>query len=227
MTADEWDACADAEVVQQFLNGGCSDRKLRLFAIACVRPFWDLLLAPQARGAIEVTERFADGLETEATAQFASQASWGSASRLASRRRVHTSAAHAAGYAATPNVAHPRVRSGLWDSALAVHSDLVIEAGGSWFRGRENGERHLLAFVREVFGNPFRPIDFDPAWRTPDVRMLAEGAYLERSFDRLPVLADALQEAGCDSVPLLDHLRDAHAPHARGCWALDLILERA
>lgn len=63
-----------------------------------------------------------------------------------------------------------------------------------------------------------------PGWRTPDVMLLARGIDDEQAFERMPILADALQDAGCDYDELLNHLRDLHAAHVRGCWALDLIL---
>jgi hypothetical protein len=82
----------------------------------------------------------------------------------------------------------------------------------------------IVKLLHELFAHPFRPAAFDPAWRTSDVLLLANGIYAERAFDRMPILADALQDAGCDSAAALDHLRDAAAPHVRGCWALDLVL---
>jgi len=78
--------------------------------------------------------------------------------------------------------------------------------------------------IREIFPNPFSPPRFDPAWRTSDVFALARGIYDDRTFDGLPVLADALQDAGCDNDELLNHLRDTSRAHVRGCWALDLCL---
>jgi hypothetical protein len=81
-----------------------------------------------------------------------------------------------------------------------------------------------VRLLREIFGNPFRPVAFDPVWRTSDVMALAKGIYDELAFDRMPILADALQDAGCDSDDLLEHCRDANATHVRGCWALDLVL---
>ena len=85
-----------------------------------------------------------------------------------------------------------------------------------------------MAVVRDVFGNPFRPARVDPAWLAWEggtVRKLAEGVYQDQGFDRLPVLADALEEAGCAVRTLLDHCRGP-GPHVRGCWAVDLILGR-
>jgi hypothetical protein len=80
--------------------------------------------------------------------------------------------------------------------------------------------------VREVVGNPFRPIAFDPRWRTSDVTQLARAIYDDRAFDRMPILADALMDAGCADEDLIGHCRWA-GPHVRGCWVLDLVLGRA
>ncbi|MCE9566335.1 MAG: hypothetical protein K8U57_30290 [Planctomycetes bacterium] len=77
---------------------------------------------------------------------------------------------------------------------------------------------------REIFGNPFRPVTADPAWLTSDVVALATGIYSDRDFSAMPILADALQDAGCDSEDILNHLRDPNVTHVRGCWALDLVL---
>jgi hypothetical protein len=84
-----------------------------------------------------------------------------------------------------------------------------------------SAQRELL---REIFGNPFHPVAFNATWRTSDVMLLANGIYAERAFDRMPILADALQDASCASDALLNHLRDPNATHVRGCWGLDLVL---
>jgi hypothetical protein len=80
------------------------------------------------------------------------------------------------------------------------------------------------AVLRDIIGNPFCPVTFEPAWRTTDVLLLARGIYDERAFDRMPILADALQDAGCDNENILAHCRDASATHVRGCWVVDLVL---
>jgi len=77
--------------------------------------------------------------------------------------------------------------------------------------------------IRCVFGNPFRPVIFDPAWRTTTAVQLARGMYDSRDFSAIPILADALQDAGCESAPILDHCRGP-GPHVRGCWAVDPVL---
>jgi hypothetical protein len=77
--------------------------------------------------------------------------------------------------------------------------------------------------ARDIFGNPFWPVTLDPAWLTPTAVALARTAYDDRAFDRLPILADALEEAGCTDAAILDHCRSP-GPHIRGCWVVDLIL---
>jgi hypothetical protein len=83
----------------------------------------------------------------------------------------------------------------------------------------------LSEWVREVFGNPFRPAALDPAWVTPAALGLAQAAYQDGAFDTLPILADALEEAGCDDAELLAHLRGP-GPHTPGCWAVDAVLAK-
>jgi hypothetical protein len=83
-------------------------------------------------------------------------------------------------------------------------------------------EPYSLIF-RDVFGNPFRPVVVEQTWLTARVVALAQRIYDNRAFDRLPVLAVALEEAGCDNAEILSHCRGP-GPHVRGCWALDLIL---
>jgi hypothetical protein len=77
--------------------------------------------------------------------------------------------------------------------------------------------------IREIFGNPFRPVTLDPAWLTPTVLALANGIYADRAFDRMPILADALEEAGCENDDILLHCRQP-GEHVRGCWVVDLVL---
>ena len=80
-----------------------------------------------------------------------------------------------------------------------------------------------VAALRCIFGNPFKPVAVEPSWLTSDVLALARGIYEEKAFDRCPILADALQDAGCANEDALNHLRH-DANHVRGCWALDLLL---
>jgi hypothetical protein len=64
----------------------------------------------------------------------------------------------------------------------------------------------------------------DPSWQTTDVKAIALGIDRDQAFDRMPILADALQDAECNNDDLLNHLRDTAATHVPGCWALDLVL---
>ncbi|QEL13160.1 hypothetical protein [Limnoglobus roseus] len=90
-------------------------------------------------------------------------------------------------------------------------------------RGISTEETALCELIRDIFGNPFRPVAIDSAWLTPTTVAIAEGIYAEKAFDRLPILADALQDAGCENADILTHLR-SDGPHVKGCWALDLVL---
>jgi hypothetical protein len=77
--------------------------------------------------------------------------------------------------------------------------------------------------LRDIFGNPFRPIAFDPRWRTSDVLGLARAIYDDEAFERMPILADALMDAGCEDEQVISHCRGP-GPHVRGCWVVDLVL---
>jgi hypothetical protein len=81
----------------------------------------------------------------------------------------------------------------------------------------------LVPVVHDIFGNPFRPVTFSPAWRTDTALSLANQMYESRDFGAMPILADALQDAGCDNEDVLNHCR-APGVHVRGCWAVDLVL---
>jgi hypothetical protein len=106
-------------------------------------------------------------------------------------------------------------------------------APGSAFFSTNNCLLHLaeipglspvcLNLLHDVFGNPFRPISINPEWLTSTVVALATGIYEEKAFDRMPILADALQDAGCSNEDILNHCRGP-GPHTRGCFVIDLIL---
>ncbi|MBN9122138.1 MAG: hypothetical protein J0I06_23855 [Planctomycetes bacterium] len=75
-----------------------------------------------------------------------------------------------------------------------------------------------------MFGNPFHPVALDRAWLTSDMLALARGIYNERAFDRMPILADTLQDAGGINEDVLSHCRDTSLAHVHGCWVVDLLL---
>jgi hypothetical protein len=90
-------------------------------------------------------------------------------------------------------------------------------------KARPDDRATACAMIRDVVGNPFRSVAFDRSWRTSTAVALAEGIYAERAFDRLPILADALEDAGCGDPEVLSHCRGP-GPHVRGCWVIDMLL---
>ena len=78
--------------------------------------------------------------------------------------------------------------------------------------------------LRDIFGNPFRPVTFDPVWRSDTAVSITRGMYESRDFSAMPILADALQDAGCDSDDVLTHCREEKHAHVRGCWVVDTVL---
>jgi hypothetical protein len=96
-----------------------------------------------------------------------------------------------------------------------------------WHAAVQAAYGELLPLFRDIIGNPFRPPPVvDPAWLSWEgstIAKLAQAIYEERRFTDLPVLADALEEAGCTDDTILSHCRGP-GPHVRGCWALDLVL---
>ena len=80
---------------------------------------------------------------------------------------------------------------------------------------------------RDIAGNPFRAVRFSPSWRTGTAVLLAKQMYESRDFSAMPILADALQDAGCDNDDILAHCREASGPHVGGCWVVDLVLGKS
>jgi hypothetical protein len=100
--------------------------------------------------------------------------------------------------------------------------DLLLTALENAF-GDSLIQRHC-EIVRDIFENPFRSVTFSPEWRTDTTVSLARPMYESRDFSAMPILADALQDAGCDSADILNHCRDTSLTHVRGCWVVDLVL---
>jgi hypothetical protein len=136
------------------------------------------------------------------------------AAELAERGDVSLNAFRQAAFAVS-DACHP-------DELAEAVAENAAEAAALVGMPRE--EVAQVALVRDIFGNPFRPAAFDPAWRTSDALLLARGIYEERAFDRMPILADALQDAGCTNEDVLSHCRDPQQVHVRGCWVVDLVL---
>jgi hypothetical protein len=132
----------------------------------------------------------------------------------------HNSRGHGNGEAAV----HHLIRGDFFEAAL----DAGIAAGSfeQKDRGGDANPDEFLVHYRDVVGNLFRPISFDPAWLTETVVALARSIYEANAFDRMPILADALEEAGCDAVEVLIHCRNPNQTHVRGCWVVDSVLGR-
>ena len=218
MTEAEWLACTDPERMLEALRGKASDRKLRLFAAACCRSIWHLLVEQPCRTAVEVAEKFADGDATQKDMQEAAHPLvWIRRATNRSAAALYSTWGTWSGTASFCKDFHDAVRN---------TADYAARAKGLG-KGRRRQQAVLL---RCIFGNPFRPSPPLPAavlaWNDCTVRRIAAGIYEERTFDRLPILADALLDAGCDGEDILAHCRGA-GPHVRGCWAIDLILGKS
>jgi hypothetical protein len=108
-----------------------------------------------------------------------------------------------------------------YESALWAISDM------GFVGPRRTNRAYHAELIREIFGNPFRPVSFDPEWRTSTAVAIAKGMYDTRDFSAIPILADALQDAGCDNEDVLNHCRAADGVHVRGCWVVDLVLGKS
>jgi hypothetical protein len=224
VTESEWQTCTDTEAMLKFLRGRISNRKLRLFACACVRLVWHLLPEPahRYREAVAFAEDLADGRRT----------SWERDDLVRQLQEddfgVQLHARHLGRFGVT-RVAHAvhealgfAPRRAAAEAVRYVSMALLVRGGEEWRRGPADVLRHLV-------GDPFRPVRIEPswlAWHGGAAVKIASAIYDARSFADLPVLADALEEAGCDSADLLDHCRGPGG-HVRGCWAVDLVLDRS
>jgi hypothetical protein len=96
----------------------------------------------------------------------------------------------------------------------------MVPKNKTWWR-IESVEQTVV--LHDIFGNPFLPVTTDPSWLTSTVTNLAQAIYQERAFERMPILADALEDAGCTNQDVLNHCR-GDGEHVRGCWVVDLLL---
>ena len=201
MTDSEWLASTSVEEMLEHILPLASERKLRLFACACCRRIWPLLKTERARYAVETSERYADGQALLKQLK----AAYGDTTGI-------SAAELAAGWAAKlGRMKAPR---------LAAH--WAARATGN-VRQECEAQADLL---RDVFGACFHPAVVKPSWlmwNDRTVEHMASAIYEERTFGQLPILADALEEAGCDSAAILNHCRQPDV-HVRGCWVVDLLL---
>jgi hypothetical protein len=237
MKKADWNSSKDPQKMLGFLrdSGKTTDRKLRLFAVACCRHLqspWPS--PPQYDEFLQWAEFFADGaVSAEELAPIGEEVA-GYVDDYAPAwwtgiARVVACAVH------LPRADPFSIR----EATLTV---LRYDRFPAEYSAKEEGDEftYQASLLRELVGPlPFRPLPVNPAWLTPTVVALAQGIYDERAFDRLPLLADALEGAGCTNADILAHCRRgwrrghhglfrdrrlAHEDHVLGCWALDLIL---
>ncbi len=233
MDEKQWLACNKPHLMLEFLVGKTSDRKLRLFAVACCSRIKHLL-DTNLTLAVSATERFADGLASEedlSSALARLPEPGGLGQKIPSQSAVW--------WACQP----PYRGKGMAAPASGACGCVVMasivgnrplapgEVGRRSHRKAAAGpEEDLCHVLRDVIGNPFRPLlQCSPsllAWNEGTVRRIAQAVYDEKAFDRLPILSDALEDAGCTDVELLGHLRSA-GPHVRGCWVVDLLIGKS
>ncbi len=222
MREKTWLACKDPERMIEFLGARVSDRQLRLFALACVRRAWHFVTDKRIPKLVAVLEGVADGKVKSRDRDRARDRSYAVASAEIDDMQ------QCIGFDLWTAFDKELEREGN-DLGECVAAGFGYSAQGDsgnnrkFTKGKAAERAQQPAVLREIVGNPFRPVALDPAWRTDTVRALARQMYDSQEFGAAPILADALQDAGCECAPLLDHLRDP-AAHVRGCWAVDLVL---
>ncbi len=228
MTEVEWQSCTDPKAMLEFLGRRASERKLRLFGCACCRRIWHLLSDERKRNAVEHAEAYADG--------------------LVSCDRLHQALLNAMGVYHGGGV--PHVDGAIlcacyhhpWGASAIAHTIALLDraasaaAGGppwddAWMRARLPEQAQQAALLRDVFGGIFytktlfRPVLLDPKWLNSTVAALAKHMYDSLNFTSMPILGDALVDAGCAEPAILDHCRQP-GDHVRGCWLVDLLLAK-
>lgn len=240
MTETEWLKTTNPQSLFRQVRTGLSARKLRLLSCGCARLLWDVL-TPGQREIVRVVERYADGSPDQPDQAEYDRVVQTVTGSLTTAYQVEP---------ATP-VSHEAAIAHVVEALVCMPVDdgtkRAIEwVGGSFTRRPASAERMatkqqvqqwLCDLIREVVGNPFRErAVVRPEWVqgggtvapwmmrvSETARALALGIQGGQAYDRMPILADALQDDGCADDELLAHLRDPR-PHIRGCWALDLVL---
>ncbi len=228
-----WLTGDDPKPMLEFLRGRASDRKFRLFQVACCRRAWPRLPNASCREAVLVAERYADGQARDRERRVIRN----QVARLRVRPGIAVNARHAV-FVANEKTTWRRVYF-LGVAAIFGRGAKRPGGGGSaaYKAAYQAEQRAEAGLVRCIFGNPFRPSPpIDPSvltWNGGIVPGLAASAYEDRLLpsgqlepSRLAVLADALEEAGCTGAGILEHLRGP-GPHVRGCFLIDAILGKS
>jgi hypothetical protein len=233
MNEREWLACENPQTMLRHLENRASERKLRLFACACGRRVLRLMPPEVGVKSLTLAERLAEGLAGEAERAAAEE----EALRAA---RSYEQAPHFMGNAVTVAyfvlirpahwAAYHACSTASWTVGYAAAGGARHAAGGYFCDpAAEAAERHAQAdLLREVVGKPLlrQRLRLNPSWlgwHDGAIPKLAQAIYDDRAFDRLPILADALEEAGCTDTEVLAHCRGG-GEHVRGCLVVDRIL---
>ncbi len=260
MTEAEWLVCDDPILMLGLVKDGVTERKMRLFALACCRRTESLLVpdrVPHCRRAIAVLESRIEGLVSEHDLQTAlgdahldaigevrhpgdtagyARSTGASVFWYVLRfawEGVATAASHVLAYDALTRSGNPDLERvvAFWSVRNPLQGDTrwrsdedAVQALPEYVLALRVEQRTQTHILRDIFGNPFRPVSFSPEWRTDTATAIARQMYESRDFGAMPILADALQDAGCDSDDILAHCRDANQSHVRGCWVVDLVL---
>ena len=233
MTEAEWQRCSDSRQMMDFLRVHASNRKLRLLAVAFCRSVSSLIHEDRSNEAMRVLEQFADRQASQSRLKACRDqfrlnpptltGIWGISldALLTVQAAIQPRAWHAAKESATCAV------NSLSFAAIQGQSEEDLAVRRSRRAVASRLERaNQAGLVREMFGNPFCPVAHNPGWLTVTAVGLAEAIYTNRAFDRLPILADALEDAGCTTRDILDHCRQP-GDHVRGCWVVDLVLGKS
>ena len=236
MTEAEWFTEPNFVLHVQHVEPTASARKLRLLAAGFCRAAGPILDHPELIAAVETIENYADGAVAAAELEKAR-----SHARIVAVQAYEDYVRWAEGKDGERAAANPMVRHQVaWAVAFAATTPLPVAAVGTRTgeaTAQPAGTPNMLAdpvvspeflgtlraVVWDAFGNPFKPVAFNPEWRTGEAARLASEMYAARDFSNMPALADALQRAGCNSEAVLAHCRSG-GPHFRGCWVLDGVL---
>lgn len=239
MNEAEWLAEQHLFALTEFLRNRGEHRKLRLFAAACCRRVWDLLCRDAAKKVVELSEAYADGEATEAELRSALSDPQFDDLEIQEKGKAEPgtqlsvrvlSAIIAARLLADPYYerscgAYIVAQETSFDPTSDFVYDPKVHGEGMYLPTDDAESAEQEKLLRDIIGNPFRLPAFDPGWRTQPTVGIASKMYKSRDYADMPVLADALEEAGCNDADIIAHCRKP-AVHVRGCWVVDLVLGR-
>jgi len=233
MTDLDWDAQRDPLVLLDHLfplrgldSAEQQPRESRLFLIGCARLAWDRLPCVAQR-LVELAEDRVDGHGPGYDLRYPA-------------RELAEELANCRGEPEDLDELERKLRAldSRFERRISQHPKFEAEEWGSLahlvyfpFAGttpnyRRIAKEHLsLELLRDVFPNPFRPVNFLPEWLDRNVTGIARGMYASRDFSPMPLLADALQDAGCSNEHVVNHCRSP-GPHIRGCWVIEGLLRK-